>query len=70
MWMNRGNEYEKKTMIFTTSLKKAKIKSYITMWEQINLKNILKTTQKQFTDISVYVIIKVQNKSWLATSIC
>ena len=31
MRMNRGNEYEKKTMIFTTSLKKAKIKSYIIM---------------------------------------
>ena len=49
MRMNRGNEYEKKTMIFFSKPKKAKIKSYITMWEQINLKNILKTTQKQFT---------------------
>ena len=67
MRMNRGNEYEKKTMIFLNKLKKAKIKSYITMWEQINLKNILKTTQKQFTNISIHVIIKVQNKSWLAT---
>ena len=57
MRMNRGNEYEKKTMISTTSLKKAKIKSYITMWEQTNLKNILKTTQKQFTINQIRVII-------------
>lgn len=67
MRMNRGNEYEKKTMIFTTSLKKQKIKSYIIIREQINLKNILKSSLKQFTNISIHVIIKVQNKSWLAT---
>ena len=65
--MNRGNEYENKTMIFTTSLKKVKIKSYIIIREQINLKNILKIALKQFTNISIHVIIKVQNKSWLAT---
>ena len=57
MRMNRGNEYEKKTMIFLNKLKKAKIKSYITMLEQINLKNILKTTQKQFTINQIRVII-------------
>ena len=52
MRMNRGNEYENKTMIFTTSLKKTKIKSYIIIWKQTNLKNIfknyLKTVYKYF----------------------
>lgn len=46
MRMNRGNEYEKKTMNFTTSLKKAKIKSYIIIWKQINLKKYFKNYSK------------------------
>lgn len=46
MRMNRGNEYEKKTMIFTTSLKKAKIKSYIIIWKQTNLKKYFKNYSK------------------------
>ena len=46
MRMNRGNEYENKTMIFTTSLKKTKIKSYIIIWKQTNLKNIFKNYSK------------------------
>ena len=46
MRMNRGNEYEKKTMIFTTSLKKATIKSYIIIWKQTNLKKFFKNYSK------------------------
>ena len=46
MRMNRGNEYEKKTMIFTTGLKKTEIKSYIIIWKQTNLKNIFKNYSK------------------------
>ena len=48
---------KRKPWFFSVNLKKAKIKSYITMWEQINLKNILKTTQKQFTINQIRVII-------------
>lgn len=46
MWMNRGNEYENKPVIFLGLLKKAKIKSYIIIWKQTNLKNIFKNYPK------------------------
>lgn len=51
MRMNRGNEYEKKTIIFSVNLKKVKIKSYIIIREQTNLKKLkitLKTVYKYF----------------------
>ena len=46
MNVNRGNEYEKKTIIFLNKLKKAKIKSYIIIREQTNLKKFFKNYPK------------------------
>ena len=46
MRMSRGNEYEKKPIIFFSKPKKTKIKSYIIIREQTNLKNIFKNYSK------------------------